>query len=298
MRAVLQVTPSPTEWFDDAENPKLVRLYTQLLVESAILTTEKRSLRDILTGLIEIKNESSKDIIAAFLSSTILAKQQKPDGSQHVDFRVGFWGDELTTIDDLIDGEKIKNLVAQRDTEIKVGENIVDAFSRTVGTFIGYVDDVVIADPYAGSAIASGDSARLWLIQKFIESKIDRIHVYTVVPDVKGGDSLVGIEKLRSKASTLLKDNPSYSGKITFHVYEPNSRVFHNRRLALGIDDKKICLLLEKGTDTFGAENFTESTKLASISNKLFQGHLAAIKSLLTRQLTFDVANDSSEKPA
>jgi hypothetical protein len=292
MRAVLQVSPSPTEWFDDAENPKLVRLYTKLLIDSAILTTEKRSVRDILCGLIEIENETSKDIIAAFLSSTILAKRHKQDDSQHVDFRVGFWEDALTTVDDLIDGEKIKSLIEQRDPEIKVGESIVEVFSRTVGPFIDYVDHVVIADPYAGKAIASNNSSRLWLIQKLIESKIERIHIYTGVPDIKGVDSVVGLQRMRSKASLLLGAYPSYAGKITFHVYEPNSLLFHNRRFALGIDDKKICLLLEKGTDTFGTKKIREFTKLATISNKGFQDHMAAIKSSLKHHVTFEIEND------
>jgi hypothetical protein len=224
------------------------------------------------------------------LAASLIAKATPSSGE---DFKIGFWDEDLTTIDQLIDGDNIDNVLAERDPELRIGEVVESAFNRTVGQLLEYVENVVIVDPYAGSALAGSNAKRYWLFRRFLNQQISRIHVYTSVPEGKGFDALEGLERLKRNVKKMLRELPAFEGKITFHVYEANSYKFHHRRLALGIGDKKVCLMLEKGTDTFGSPEIEELTKLASISYKGFKEHLEGIRNSLVRQEMFDVSAHS-----
>jgi hypothetical protein len=280
VKPIAEVAENPTTWISRGDPAVRAKRNLKSLAEAILISTKPP--KEMLQYLRDSKlpDEIMNALTSLIREQPFVIARELPSGFR-ADCRIGQPSPYEHLTEDV--AQFLDDLAGPSNLEFPKGVTGEVAYEKSFSRLAKLSKVVTVLDPYAGSAITSTDLGRAMLIRRLVEDGVPEIHVVTTSTESKstrGRNGLAQKLAIEKACFRLQMVNGYRSTKISTEIFEPNSRVFHHRRIRFKFDSGAMCFSLEKGIEGF-ATNESDPGILGFVSEAGFSAYAQTIRSNL-----------------
>lgn len=260
MRALVDVSSNPTEWFIDLQANSIGKSIAAIKGKVILLADGKPKENRI--ACLQSLSDRSKDLIIGFIENTLWGKRD----SAEADLLVGVKDELITTFDDEESLKSLDEILEARSRGTKAGDSSIEFLRRAILPFAKISSKVEIFDKWGAGMLLNNNFLPL---KELLALPDVEICMFTGIAknDIESNLAFdIRSIEIETKFESVVKAarGESLNSSITrLHSYLIEGKDLHNRWIVFHLlENKSLIMSLPKGLVEFSPELMLEATSV------------------------------------
>jgi len=260
MRALVDVSSNPTEWFIDLQANSIGKSIAAIKGKVILLADGKS--KESRIACLQSLSDRSKDLIIGFIENTLWGKRD----SAEADLLVGVKDDLITAFDDEESLKSIEEKLEARSRGAKAGDSSIEFLRRTILPFAKISSKVEIFDKWGAGMLLNNHFLPL---KELLALPDVEICMFTGIAknDIESNLAFdrrsIEIETKFESVGKAARGESSNSAISRLNSYLIEGKDLHNRWIVFHLlENKSLITSLPKGLVEFSPELILEATSV------------------------------------
>lgn len=260
MRALVDVSSNPTEWFIDLQANSIGKSIAAIKGKVILLADGKPKENRI--ACLQSLSDRSRDLIIGFIENTLWGKRD----SAEADLLVGVKDELITTFDDEESLKSIDEKLEARSRGTKAGDSSIEFLRRAILPFAKISSKVEIFDKWGAGMLLNNNFLPLKELLALPDVEIcmfTGIAKNDIESNLAFDSRSIEIETKFESVVKAARGESSNSAITRLHSYLIEGKDLHNRWIVFHLlENKSLIMSLPKGLVEFSSELMLEATSV------------------------------------